>query len=126
MIMGSPFKQKFLNKSPITPGKKLHNASSIIDPKYPSSKQEYATKANKKNKDFFQSLPKYENRKIPTGGVNEVNELAFLGGGGARVGFNLAKRAPSLISKAFKRSKTVAINLADNIAAGAANYYNNK
>ena len=123
--MGAPFKQKFLNKSPITPGKKLHNASSIMDPKYPGSKQEYAAKINEKNKRFLQSFPKMKDFKMATGAINEVNELAFLGGGGARVGFNLSKRAPSLISKAFKKAKTAAINLADNIAVGAASVIDN-
>ena len=122
--MKSPFQQKFLNKSPITPGKKLHNASSIMDPKYLGSKQEYNAKINIKNKKFLQGLPKYKNRKIATGNVNEVNDVAFLGGGGARVGFNIMKRAPSLISKIAKGGKKVALNLADNIAIGVANYYN--
>ena len=109
--MSSPFQQRFSNKSPFKP---LHEAQSVIDPKYPGSKQEFEQKQNEKQKKFISSLRKWDG-PTQTGAINEFNEHV-IPGGTAKAGFNLSKKIPSFLSKQVKNAKNVAVNFADNIA----------
>tara|TARA_R110000787_G_scaffold97524_1_gene201151 strand:+ start:249 stop:605 length:357 start_codon:yes stop_codon:yes gene_type:complete len=111
--MSSPFQQQFSNNSPFKP---LHEAQSIIDPKYPGSKQEFEQKENKKQKKFISSLPKRDGRPTQTGAINESNDHVLIGSIASK-GFNLSKKIPSLFSKQIKKVKNVATNFADNIVA---------
>jgi hypothetical protein len=111
--MSSPFQQQFSNKSPFKP---LHEAQSIMDPKYSGSKQEFEQKQNKKQKKFISSLPKGNGRPTQTGAINESNDHVLIGGT-AKQAFNLSKKIPSLFSKQIKKAKNVATNFADNIVA---------
>ena len=108
--MSSPFQQQFSNKSPFKP---LHEAQSVIDPKYPGSKQEFEQKQNEKQKKFISSLPKWDG-PTQTGAINESNDHVLVGGA-AKAGFNLSKKIPSLLSKQVKKAKNIAVNFADNI-----------
>ena len=112
--MSSPFQQRFSNKSPFKP---LHEAQSVIDPKYPGSKQEFEQKQNEKQKKFISSLPKW-NGPTQTGAIDEFNDHVLVGGlvgGAAKTGFNLSKKIPSLLSKQVKKARNIAVNFADNI-----------
>jgi hypothetical protein len=108
--MSSPFQQQFSNKSPFKP---LHEAQSVIDPKYPGSKQEFEQKQIEKQKKFISSLPKW-NGPTQTGVINESNHHV-LAGGGAKAGINLSKKIPSFFGKQIKKAKNIAVNFADNV-----------
>ena len=109
--MGSPFQQRFSNKSPFKP---LREAHSVIDPNYPGSKQEFEQKQNEKSSSFVSNLPKWDG-PTQTGAINESNDHVLVGGA-AKAGFNLSKKIPSLLSKQVKKAKNIAVNFADNIA----------
>ena len=108
--MSSPFQQQFSNKSPFKPS---HEAQSVIDPKYPGSKQEFEQKKAQRQKDFISSLPEWTG-PTQTGAINESNNHVLVGGA-AKAGFNLSKKIPSLLSKQVKKAKNIAVNFADNI-----------
>ena len=108
--MSSPFQQQFSNKSPFKPS---HEAQSVIDPKYPGSKQEFEQKKAQRQKDFISSLPEWTG-PTQTGAINESNDHILVGGA-AKAGFNLSKKIPSLLSKQVKKAKNIAVNFADNI-----------
>ncbi len=61
-------------------------------------------------------LPEWKNNQ-PTqlGNLNEDNTLAFIMSGGPVIkqGFNLSKKAPSIIKKFLKKGKNLAVNFAD-------------
>ena len=109
--MSSPFQQQFSNKSPFKP---LHEAQSVIDPKYSGSKQEFEQKQAQRQKDFISSLPERDG-PTETGAINQFNDHVLVGGA-AKAGFNLSKKIPSLLSKQVKKAKNIAVNFADNIA----------
>jgi hypothetical protein len=109
--MSSPFQQQFSNKSPFKP---LHEAQSVIDPKYPGSKQELEQKQNEKSSSFVSNLPKWDG-PTQAGNINEFNDHVLVGGG-AKAGINLSKKIPSFLSKQAKKAKNLAIMFGDNIA----------
>jgi len=109
--MSSPFQQRFSNKSPFKP---LHEAQSVIDPKYPGSRQEFEQKQAQRQKDFISSLPEWDG-PTQTGAINEFNDHVLIGGG-AKAGINLSKKIPSFLSKQAKKAKNLAIMFGDNIA----------
>tara|TARA_R110000744_G_C18960743_1_gene516857 strand:- start:38 stop:439 length:402 start_codon:yes stop_codon:yes gene_type:complete len=117
--MSSAFQQRFSNKSPLkqvkSPGDPLHEAQSVIDPKYPGSRQEFEQKQAQGQKDFISSLPKWDG-PTQTGAINEFNGHVLVGGGGAKAGINLSKKIPSFLSKQVKKAKALAVTFGDNIA----------
>ena len=67
------------------------------------------------DKDMQDRFNNYDDQPTQLGNANEDNTLAFIMSGGPviRQGFNLSKKAPSIIGKILKKGKNLAFNFAD-------------
>ena len=67
------------------------------------------------DKDALDSFNNYDGKPTQLGNLNEDNTLAFIMSGGPVIkqGFNLSKKAPSIIKKFLKKGKNLAVTFAD-------------
>lgn len=67
------------------------------------------------DKDTLDRFNNYDGKPTQSGNLNEDNTLAFIMSGGPVIkqGFNLSKKAPSIIKKFLKKGKNLAVNFAD-------------